>query len=223
MHATPECTSVAMQGSVESLQMVLPNVRYLGLSNNLLWSWEHIHQIATSLPGLQALDVSFNRLTFMHSPNELSAYAGLRILVAKGCDCTWQDVISLGSIFTGLEELYISSNRIDAIEYDVTASTSHSFNGLKVLDITDNSIKGWNTAAQLSHLPLLSCLKLSGNTLNSISLSGAHITVCHTGLNHLLPPAEDQKLTVHCLLQARSSTRFTLCCLLTAESLTGLP
>lgn len=165
-----------MQGCVSTLRTVLPNLQYLGLSSNLLWSWEHVHEVAVSLTSLRVLDVSFNRLKFMRRPNELITCVHLRTLVANGCWSTWQDVEVLGSVFTGLQELYIGSNLIHAIGSQF-GTQAHCFSSLKVLDLTDNKIEGWEALSQVSALSALSCLKLSGNTLNNISLSGMQFMV----------------------------------------------
>lgn len=217
-----------MQGCVTTLRTVLPSLQYLGLSNNLLWSWEHVHEVAVNLTSLQVLDVSFNRLKFMRRPNELITCVHLRTLVANGCGATWQDVQELGSVFTGLQELYIGSNLINAIgKFD---TQSHGFSSLKVLDVTDNKIEGWEALSNLSALAALSCLKLSGNTLNHISLSGMQFILACERMNSFKNPAvfhrivrEYQGRPSLCTdVQVRSYRTSIHCLWLTVEYLTGL-
>ena len=191
-----------MQGHVAGLTTVLPNLVFLGLSNNMLGSWEHVHQIAASLTNLQTLDVSFNRLRFMHCPDKLRACEHLRTLVANGCELTWQHVVLLSSTFTDLEELYLGSNVIDRLENNVTVRKPHCFKKLRVLDITDNHIKGWEAALHVSTLSMLSCLKLSGNILHAINLPGsAPFTPVCIGLVRWLSLARVHARSYHVLLQ----------------------
>eukprot|EP00892_Ulva_mutabilis_P011727 jgi/Ulvmu1/8927/UM005_0018.1 len=218
--ATIHDANISLPGAVGSLETVLPNLRFLGLSNNLLWCWEHVHLVAASLPNLQTLDVSFNRLRFMNSSHDIAACKHLRALVANGCEINWQDVVWVSSMFCGLEELYISSNLIDGIESDTATTKPHSLDKLKVLDITDNAIMGWGSAVHLSALSALTCLKLSGNTLHAITLSGKELHNIHTllladcgisdwaSVNALarLPNLRDLRLTENPVLQLSSLT-----------------
>lgn len=133
--------------------------------------------MAINLKSLSVLDVSFNRLQFIRNPRDLQSCAHLCTLVANGCWSTWQDIEALGAVFTGLQELYMGANLVTSIGPNIQKQP-HCFNSLKVLDLTDNKLEGWHSVSYLSSLSSLSCLKLSGNSLNSVSLSG--VLLLHT-------------------------------------------
>ena len=152
------------------LNSLLPSLRHLRVTNNLLGSWTQVHTVVQALQALDTLDVSGNYLQQADSISDLQPCTQLRTLVSSRCHITWQDVRHVAKVFPCLRELYASGNDISSIQPPLRPEDPLC--QLQVLDIMDNGVQNWDDVMSLSVMTQLSVLKLSGNKVSSISPVG---------------------------------------------------
>lgn len=152
------------------LNDLLPCLRDLRITNNLLGAWAQVHTIVFALTALDMLDVSGNYLQQAEDVSHMQACTQLRTLVSSRCHLTWQDVRHIANVFPGLRELYASENEIDSMQPPLMSEASLC--QLEVLDVMDNRLQSWDDVMSLSVMTQLSVLKLSGNNVSSIMPAG---------------------------------------------------
>eukprot|EP01097_Dermamoeba_algensis_P009476 TRINITY_DN6665_c0_g1_i1.p1 TRINITY_DN6665_c0_g1~~TRINITY_DN6665_c0_g1_i1.p1 ORF type:complete len:341 (-),score=105.54 TRINITY_DN6665_c0_g1_i1:24-1046(-) len=89
------------------------------------------------------------------------------ILLCSRCSLT-PKVCLLDSKFASLEELHLSSNSIKSLAINGEVKLIQGFHNLQLLNLERNELCDWNQIQQLSALPKLSKLILSGNLLKEI-------------------------------------------------------
>lgn len=162
-----------VQGDVAALAAILPRLEFLCLSKNLLGSWAHVHPIISGIQSLKVLDLSNNHLQHSDAFASFPACSFIEVLVLNDCHLKWQDAVRVGKQLSKLHELYLSNNLISALECDQDVGGLGSlFPELRILDLMDNAIRGWETVMPLTMLPALTELKLSGNPLGTIAITG---------------------------------------------------
>lgn len=157
-------------GDGKSLGLVAPNVVKLDLSNTLLSDWQEVVKIVNELPCLSELDVSGLHLkasSFNLERNKLQTLP-LKTLVVNYMHLNWQQVLTLSSTFSGLQELHASFNNINSIK----SGDISNLNCLCKLNLEGNSLSNWDDVFLLHALPCLEMLVLSENPLGNVSLPG---------------------------------------------------
>ncbi|KAF4368022.1 hypothetical protein F8388_002633 [Cannabis sativa] len=156
-------SSPGFSGDTGSL---LPNLKELDLTGNLLSDWKDVGTICKELPMLQALNLSYNLM----APDivELPQLKNIRILVLNHTGVNWTKVEILKTSLPAIEELHLMGNSISTI--DPPASfTVQGFDSLRLLNLEDNSIADWKEIIKLSLLRSLEQLHLNKNNLSCIS------------------------------------------------------
>ncbi|BGO99347.1 tubulin-specific chaperone E [Rhodotorula toruloides] len=158
--------------------------------NNTLMSWSEVRLISPSLPNLVDLQLSFNRLQRLddaaHAEQVEAAPPTLlpnlkRLNLESNELDDWADAVSELSFLPGLEELYLTSNRINSLTLPqlqtappAATSTSPSppqLTRLRHLSLLENLLDSWATsvdafaASRDSTFPNLTSLRISDNPL----------------------------------------------------------
>eukprot|EP01029_Cantina_marsupialis_P005909 TRINITY_DN164059_c1_g1_i2.p1 TRINITY_DN164059_c1_g1~~TRINITY_DN164059_c1_g1_i2.p1 ORF type:complete len:556 (+),score=156.51 TRINITY_DN164059_c1_g1_i2:62-1729(+) len=157
-----------------------PNVRDLNLKRNLVTSWKEVMLIAGSLPKLEVLDLSYNKLepfsVFLTesgvSLEEFgSAFGNLRALILNDTFMTWKEATLVCKGITQLKEFYFSRNDLEELD-----SCVDCFPSLELMDISINKINNWDEIWKLRDLKKLSQLLLNENEISEIQYGEEHKT-----------------------------------------------
>ncbi|XP_055354142.1 tubulin-specific chaperone E-like [Paramacrobiotus metropolitanus] len=172
----------------DDLSQLIPNVRSLGLGRSLIGCWSTVMSLIQSLPRLDALDLSDNRLAFDVDLHSSPANSRVKKLVLRKNVLVWEDVIRISEMFPRLEELYLSENCIHSCGNP--AVVGNNFSTLKLIDLDSQSppIADWNALDPLGRCVSLESLQLSGNNIGEISFSGTSAgskTDLFSNLTHL--------------------------------------
>ncbi|TMS07366.1 Tubulin-specific chaperone cofactor E-like protein [Larimichthys crocea] len=144
----------------------------LDLSHNKLQNWHEISKIVSSIPNLEFLNLSSNPLAGMSlEPRCAEAFSRVRRLVLNNTQVSWDTVLQLTREIPELEELFLCLN-----EYSSVSASSVACPTLRLLHITDNSLKDWAEVRKFgfmfpsldtlprSQLNQLDCDRVSGNS-----------------------------------------------------------
>ncbi|XP_011036254.1 PREDICTED: tubulin-folding cofactor E isoform X1 [Populus euphratica] len=156
---------VSNPGSPNEIRNILPNLKELDLTGNLLSEWKDVGIICEQLPSLAALNLSSNSMS--HEIVGLPLLKNIHILVLNNTGINWTQIEVLKDLLPVIEELHLMGNGINAIK---TASSSivHGFDSLRLLNLEENCIAEWNEIVKLSQLRSLEELHLNKNNLNHI-------------------------------------------------------
>ncbi|KAK1900121.1 Tubulin-specific chaperone cofactor E-like protein [Dissostichus eleginoides] len=124
----------------------------LDLSHNKLQDWQEISKIVSNIPNLEFLNLSSNPLGGMTlEPRWAECFSRVRRLVFNNTQVSWDTLLLLTRETTELEELFLC------------------LNDLRLLHITDNSLKDWAEVRKFgSMFPSLDTLIMANNNLASI-------------------------------------------------------
>ncbi|CAH8359323.1 unnamed protein product [Eruca vesicaria subsp. sativa] len=157
---------VSSLGGVSSdLGSVLPNLKLLDLTGNLISDWEEIGALCEQLPALTTLNLSYNSLS--SEVTSLPQLKNIRVLVLNNTGLSWTQVEKLRPSLPALEELHLMGNMISSIT-STSSSDDQVFNSLRLLNLEDNCISEWSEVLKLSKLPCLEHLYLNKNKLSRI-------------------------------------------------------
>ncbi|XP_077574377.1 tubulin-specific chaperone E isoform X2 [Stigmatopora nigra] len=146
-----------------------PNVRWLNLSASLLVSWDQVVAVARQLEHLEALQLSFNRLSLpSESASRRGAFGNLRALTLIGCRLTWTQILECAPMWPKLEELIVEDNLISHLD----RPPEGVFEELRCLDASKNAVEQ-DSLLNLAHLPRLEHLILSDAALSDIRFPDA--------------------------------------------------
>lgn len=156
---------VSNPGSPNEIRNIVPNLKQLDLTGNLLSEWKDVGIICEQLPSLAALNLSNNSMS--HEIVGLPLLKSIHILVLNNTGINWTQIEVLKELLPVIEELHLMGNGINAIK---TASSSivHGFDSLRLLNLEENCIAEWNEIVKLSQLRSLEELHLNKNNLNHI-------------------------------------------------------
>ncbi|VVA94930.1 unnamed protein product [Arabis nemorensis] len=155
---------VSSLGVSSDLGSILPNLKQLDLTGNLISDWEEIGALCEQLPALTTLNLSSNSLS--NDVTCLPQLKNIRVLVLNNSGMSWTQVEKLRLSLPDIEELHLMGNMISAITS--TSSENQAFNSLRLLNLDDNCISEWNEVLKLSQLPCLEQLYLNKNKLSNI-------------------------------------------------------
>ncbi|XP_062091919.1 tubulin-folding cofactor E [Humulus lupulus] len=158
-------SSPGFSGDTGSL---LPNIKELDLTGNLLSDWKDVGTICKELPMLTALNLSYNLM----APDivGLPQLKSIRILVLNHTGVNWTKVEILKHSLPAIEELHLMGNSINTID-PPSSFTVQGFDSLRLLNLEDNCIADWKEIMKLSLLKSLEQLHLNKNNLSCISYS----------------------------------------------------
>ncbi|XP_042388414.1 tubulin-folding cofactor E-like isoform X1 [Zingiber officinale] len=147
------------------INAVVPNLKELDLTGNLLSRWQDIDTLCKALPALEILNLT-NNLMDCKIPY-IPSLGGIRVLVLSNCGITWNQVEELKESLSAIQELHLMKNNIQII---VCASNARGqgFDSLRVLNLEENHIESWDEILKLSYLRSLEQLHLNRNKLRQI-------------------------------------------------------
>ncbi|KAI3990866.1 hypothetical protein MKX01_026050 [Papaver californicum] len=156
---------VSSVGSKGQINAVVPYLKELDLTGNLLSEWKDVGAICEELKVLEDLSLTHNYMA--HGINQLPVLENIRILVLNNCCLTWTQIEVLKQSLPCVEELHLMGNKLKEI---VPASSNYvlGFDSLRILDLEDNCFEAWNEIVKLSQLRRLEQLHLNKNNLNNI-------------------------------------------------------
>ncbi|XP_069174271.1 tubulin-specific chaperone E-like [Procambarus clarkii] len=169
------------------LQIILPKLQHLDISNSLLSSWSSVGCITRQLPCLRLLNISGNLLDVPKCPNDLQESVGhiTHLVLNNMMVYTWQDFLTCSSMFPKLSRLQVAFNNLKALG-QIPAGL---FDTLEELDIGVNPIASWEEVNHLGTIPRLRSLNANGCQLRMIkfpSTSTTGKTTLFPSLKHLM-------------------------------------
>ncbi|KAF8115412.1 hypothetical protein N665_0027s0028 [Sinapis alba] len=151
--------------SLGDLASMLPDLKLLDLTGNLISDWEEIGALCEQLPALTTLNLSYNSLS--SQVTSLPQLKNIRVLVLNNTGLSWTQVEDLRPSLPALEELHLMGNMISSIT-STSSSEDQTFDSLRLLNLEDNCISEWSEVLKLSQLPCLEHLYLNKNKLSRI-------------------------------------------------------
>lgn len=156
---------VSYLGPTCQIRSVMPNLKELDLTGNLLSDWKDIGNICEELPTLRALNLTNNKMASVMTG--LPLLKNIRILVLNNTGIQWAEVEILKLSLPMIEELHLMCNKISAITPKYTSAVQ-GFSSLKLLNMEDNCISDWVEIVKLFLLESLEQLHLNKNSLTRI-------------------------------------------------------
>ncbi|XP_059659317.1 tubulin-folding cofactor E [Cornus florida] len=168
---------VSTPGSQCQISTIVPNLKELDLTGNLLSEWEDVGTICKQLPALVALNLSNNFMA--RDITRLPLLSNIRILVLNNTGINWMQVEILEHSLPVIEELHLMGNKLRAIT-PTSSTIVQGFHSLRLLNLEGNCIADWDDILKLDQLRSLEQLYLNKNNLKRIWYSD------HNGM-HALP------------------------------------
>lgn len=164
------CASVSFMGvsSIgvpEELHDLVPNLRQLDLTGNLLSQWQDIFSLCQALASLEVLDLTNN--TMENDVVESPLLKNIRVLVLNNCGVTWELVENIAVPFACLNEVHLIWNKLNIITTPVGKFVK-GFDTLRLLNLEDNNIDSWDEIVKLSYLRSLEQLHLNKNMIKHV-------------------------------------------------------
>ncbi|GKV12409.1 hypothetical protein SLEP1_g23551 [Rubroshorea leprosula] len=159
---------VSNPGAPGEISSVVPNLKELDLTGNLISEWKDIGTICEQLLSLLALNLSNNLM--MQNITGLPQLKGICVLVLNNSSINWSQVEILEHSLPAIQELHLMGNLISTIQL-ASSSTVQGFDSLRLLNLEDNCIADWNEILKLSQLKSLEQLYLNKNKLANIFYS----------------------------------------------------
>ncbi|VAH12216.1 unnamed protein product [Triticum turgidum subsp. durum] len=156
---------VSSTGSPEELQGLVPNLRQLDLTGNLISQWQDIFSLCQALPSLEVLDLTNN--TMENDFVESILLKNIRVLVLNNCGVTWELIEKLKVPFACLTDLHLIWNKLNIITSPV-GKFVQGFDTLRLLNLEDNHIVSWDEMVKLSYLRSLEQLHLNKNKIKHV-------------------------------------------------------
>ncbi|CAN6475515.1 unnamed protein product [Victoria cruziana] len=169
-HASLAYLGVSSPGPPHAIRGVIPNLKHLDLTGNLLSQWKDVNSICEELTALEVLDLTNNRMS--HDVSGMLSFRNIHILVLNNCGITWKQVDVLKHSLPTIEELHLMSNgltRFQAESHTLPCPYMEGFEHLRILNLEDNLIDLWDEIMKFSQLKSLEQLHLCKNNLKSIS------------------------------------------------------
>uniref|UniRef100_A0A1B6EEL5 Tubulin-specific chaperone E n=2 Tax=Clastoptera arizonana TaxID=38151 RepID=A0A1B6EEL5_9HEMI len=162
--------NVSSAGEPNQLAEMVPNIRDLDLSKNLLPDWQIVAEITRQLPLLKTLNLSENHLNLPDETESFKdAFETLKEILLSRMDYNWNQILYCIEMFPAIEMLMVPCNGITELSSPPSLNKMLLTN-LKFLDLECNQIKHWQEINKLGTLPMLETLNLSCNGLEDIIL-----------------------------------------------------
>ncbi|KAJ8625342.1 hypothetical protein MRB53_033872 [Persea americana] len=162
---------VRLTGHPHQINSIVPNLKELDLTGNLLSEWQYVGAICEALPALEVLNLTNNFMA--QDITGLPLLKNIRILVLNNCGITWKQVEILKQSLPSVEELHLMANKLKIIMPEPSAC-SNGFDLLRLLNLEDNCIEMWDEVLKLYQLKSLEQLHLNKNKLKWIFYPNLH-------------------------------------------------
>ncbi|XP_073013996.1 tubulin-folding cofactor E [Typha latifolia] len=175
LSASVSYLGVSSIGPPHQISALVPNLKELDLTGNLLSNWEDIGSLCEALSSLEVLDLTNNIMEC--DVMELPSLKRIRVLVLNNCHVTWELVEKLKISLPALEELHLMANKLKTITPGPSASVTtfiEGFSSLRLINLEDNCVDVWDNILKLSHLRSLEQLHLNKNNLKHIFYPSNH-------------------------------------------------
>ncbi|KAF8411905.1 hypothetical protein HHK36_004463 [Tetracentron sinense] len=188
---------VSSTGPPCQINAIVPNLKELDLTGNLISEWQDVGAICQELPDLAVLNLTNNSMA--NDITGLPLLKNIRILVLNNTGLKWTQVEILKQSLPAIEELHLMGNKLTTITIHLVVESrerifevqSHAlldgsevtrvkpansnfvqgFDSLRLLNLEDNCIAAWDEVLKLSQLRSLEQLHLNKNNLNHIFYS----------------------------------------------------
>lgn len=145
------------------LHTLLPNLKVLSISDNLISSFKEIFKIASQMKKLNTLDISGNQI---NNWNDVTAtadtFSNLNLLYINRMSLEWDKVLRTLKLFPVVQEVHACFNTVTQLFWGEELSM------LKVLNLEGNQISSWNEVMCLSKITNLGKLILNNNCITKI-------------------------------------------------------
>lgn len=155
---------VSSAGKSSQISSIVPNLKELDLTGNLLSDWKDIAVVCQDLPLLSALNLSNNMMSL--DVTCLPILSNIHVLVLNYTGIKWTQVELLKDFLPSLEELHLMGNKIN--EITPTSKFVQGFSSLRILNLEENCISKWDEVLKLSELTSLEQLHLSKNCISHV-------------------------------------------------------
>ncbi|KAG8193948.1 hypothetical protein JTE90_011498 [Oedothorax gibbosus] len=156
---------ISSPGELNELSEMVPNVKDLDLSQNLLSTWNDVAEITKQLPFLSSLILSRNRLQIPEEGDKYQElFKTLKMLVLNNMSYSWKEILCCATMWPHIEMLSVLDNGISSLEQP----PSPLFSNLKVLSLDNNPICTWKEINKLGTLTNLEELHADNTSLESI-------------------------------------------------------
>ncbi|KAA8549632.1 hypothetical protein F0562_001350 [Nyssa sinensis] len=139
-------SSVGLPGQIRT---VVPNLKELDLTGNLISEWKDVGAICKDLSALVALNLSNNVMA--QDISGLPLLKNICILVLNNTGIKWMQVEVLKQSLPAIEDLHLMGNKLGAIT-PTPSITVQGFDFLRLLNLEDNCISDWDDILKLSQL-----------------------------------------------------------------------
>jgi len=158
-------TGTNVDNDAQSLNTIIPNVRDLDLSRNLLRYWSDVTRIVFQLKKLQVLNISGNRLADLTDTTENpSLFESLETIFINRMSMTWNQIINLSSGLPNLTSVHACFNGIERLENPRYGKVLTS---IQLLNLEGNKLD-WHEIEKLSTLENLETLIINNNRISKI-------------------------------------------------------
>lgn len=140
----------------EDLQSLAGHLQELDLQDNLLYRWEDVFAIMSTLSQLRVLLLHGNKLQpLLAQFLPQRTFDNLKIVALNGCGLHWKDVRLFGNVAVAVEELYLANNPLgeefplsseDCNEEqgeNVCDDETKAFKCVRILDLTGCGLGSW--------------------------------------------------------------------------------
>lgn len=155
---------VSSAGIPSEISSIVPNLKELDLTGNLLSDWKDVAAVSQELSGLSAINLSNNMLSL--DVTGLPILRNIRVLVLNYTGIKWTQIDLLKDLLPSLEELHLRGNKIS--EITLTSESAKGFGSLHILNLEENCMSEWGEVLKLSELPSLEQLHLSKNSISRL-------------------------------------------------------
>ncbi|CAM6106555.1 unnamed protein product [Calypogeia fissa] len=209
--ATLAYAGVSSPGPPGQFKSLVPNLKELDLTGNLLPDWPAVGKLRAELPKIEILNLSNSRLDI--PKDRMMQTFNIKTLVLNNCNITWKQVEQLKVCLSCVEELHLCGNKITSIQFTTEQDSSsgldchvQGFDSLRLLNLENNHLANWEDIMKLSKLKRLEHLNLNSNSIHEVDYPGVPSTSKYSkeGVQDKDPSTSGHFLNLHCLLLGKN-------------------
>ncbi|XP_012946788.1 tubulin-specific chaperone cofactor E-like protein [Aplysia californica] len=179
---------ISVAGDPQLIQRMCQKVQELDLMENHIKKWEEVFAIVRCIPHLTFLNLTKNHISCDFPNLDCWTSSCLKHLVLNDTLVTWDVLIKLLDVFPLLEELHLSVNEFQSVDFSTGSSLSTpllTYPSLRKLFFIRNKVFQWSELSKLgSFFPGLQFLMLSETEIETTE-NGTDIQMCFPSLSVL--------------------------------------